>query len=196
METPFDKSFSFNFSKISENFAGINFRDRPENYDFAGINIHEWPKNSWNCESFYPRNFLPLKYLLNSMHSMHIVWTNPSTVIYSLSSSCKSLHDNDMEYKKSKYLDTKLYWVDQKLFVKHCNYLRNTVITFQRNVLIINTSNRVCKRNVSCCVHSYLCSYVVFVARSYIDRSILRIERSCSSLIDELDSFYTKLTIW
>ena len=37
----FEKSFSFNFSKISENFAGINFLDRPENYDFAGINIHE-----------------------------------------------------------------------------------------------------------------------------------------------------------
>ena len=52
----------FNFSKISENFAGINFRERPENYDFADISFRERPKNSRNRESFYPRNFLPLKY--------------------------------------------------------------------------------------------------------------------------------------
>ena len=56
-----EKSFGFDFSKISENFAGINYRERPENYDFAGINFRERTKNSRNRESFYPRNFLPLK---------------------------------------------------------------------------------------------------------------------------------------
>ena len=59
----FEKSFSFNFSKISENFTGINFRERPENYDFVGINFRERPKNLRNHESFYPRIFLPLKYI-------------------------------------------------------------------------------------------------------------------------------------
>ena len=36
------------FQKILGNFACINFRERPENYDFAGINFGERPKNSRN----------------------------------------------------------------------------------------------------------------------------------------------------
>ena len=42
--------------------AGINFRERPFKYDFAGINFRDQRKNSRNRESFYPRNFLPIKY--------------------------------------------------------------------------------------------------------------------------------------
>ena len=41
----FEKSFRFNFSKISENVAGMNFRERLENYDFAGINFRKRPEN-------------------------------------------------------------------------------------------------------------------------------------------------------
>ena len=53
---------------LVDKFAGINFRERPENYDFAGINFRERPKNSRNRESFYPRNFLPyqVKYQSNA----------------------------------------------------------------------------------------------------------------------------------
>ena len=35
----FKKGFGFNFSNFSENFAGTNFCEQPENYDFAGINF-------------------------------------------------------------------------------------------------------------------------------------------------------------
>ena len=83
METPFKlsqdtpflkKSFGFNFFKISENFVGINFREQPENYNFAGINFGERPKNSRNRESFYPRNFLPLKYSIFSKNNYQTIY--------------------------------------------------------------------------------------------------------------------------
>ena len=48
---------------FEKKFAGMNFRERPFNYDFAGINFRDRRKNSRNRESFYPRNFLPIKYL-------------------------------------------------------------------------------------------------------------------------------------
>ena len=55
-------------SKQISYFKGRKFhgyklsRVGPENYDFMGINFRERPKNSRNQGSFYPRNFLPLKY--------------------------------------------------------------------------------------------------------------------------------------
>ena len=59
LDTPFlKKALVLIFQKFHENFAGINFRERPKNYDFAGINFRERPKIRENAkvstrETFY-----------------------------------------------------------------------------------------------------------------------------------------------
>ena len=46
----------------SNNFAGMNFRKRPDVYEFKSINFREQRKNSQNHVSFYPQKFLPIQY--------------------------------------------------------------------------------------------------------------------------------------
>ena len=71
METQRHKFRGYKFSQTSSIFA-LYFRAVFSNFrrdiaihrvkcDFAGINFHERAKNSQNRESFFPRNFQPLK---------------------------------------------------------------------------------------------------------------------------------------
>ena len=61
------------------------FRELLWKYDFAGINFRERSKDSRNRESFYPRNFLHLKYPRWTTHKTVLRWFAKSGEVPELS---------------------------------------------------------------------------------------------------------------